>query len=127
MLFTYSKTGGKNASDFATFNYNFNLNGSYLTQANVKYTADAKGLEQILTQKYLAFFMNSGMEAYFNWRRTGFPKFYVGVGTGNSERIALRWQYPFSERTTNQANYESSIMAQYGGKDDINDKIWLLK
>ncbi|HOY13236.1 MAG TPA: SusD/RagB family nutrient-binding outer membrane lipoprotein [Saprospiraceae bacterium] len=125
--FTYSKTGGKNASDFASFNYNFNLNGSYLTQANVKYTADAKGLEQILTQKYLAFFMNSGMEAYFNWRRTGFPKFYVGVGTGNSERIALRWQYPYSERTTNQANYESSIMAQFGGKDDINDKMWLLK
>src|SRR5439155_12617761 len=32
---------------------------------------DSKGLTEILTQKYVAFFMNSGYEAYYNWRRTG--------------------------------------------------------
>ncbi|MBK9936350.1 MAG: SusD/RagB family nutrient-binding outer membrane lipoprotein [Cytophagaceae bacterium] len=123
--FTYSKTGGKNATDFATFSYNFNT-ADYLSQPNVKYSAE-KGLENILTQKYLAFFMNSGMEAYFNWRRTGFPTLYQGVGNGNSNRIAVRWQYPLSERTTNTTNYKAAIDRQFGGKDDINDKMWLLK
>ncbi len=124
--FTYSKTGGKAADDFENFQYDFDLQ-EYLAQPNVKYTADNKGLEQIITQKYLAFFMNSGMEAYFNWRRTGFPKFYTGVGTGNSGRIAIRWQYPYSERTTNAQNYKTAIDSQFSGKDDINEKIWLLK
>lgn len=123
---TYSKTGGRTAADFATFTVNFQFD-TYYAQPNVKYTSGEKGLENILTQKYVAFFMNSGMEAYFNWRRTGYPTFYTGVGTGNSGRIALRWQYPISERTTNAANYKAAIQSQFGGKDDINDKPWLLK
>ena len=123
---TYSRNGSKEASDARTFNIDFNLN-DYLAQANVKYETGNAGLEKILTQKYLAFFMNSGMEAYFNWRRTGYPTFYTGVGTGNSGRIALRWIYPISERTTNSANYKAAIDAQFAGKDDINDLIWLLK
>lgn len=123
---TYSRNGSKEASDARTFTIDFNLN-DYLAQANVKYETGNAGLEKILTQKYLAFFMNSGMEAYFNWRRTGYPTFYTGVGTGNSGRIALRWIYPISERTTNSANYKAAIDAQFAGKDDINDLIWLLK
>ncbi len=124
---TYSKSGGREAADLATFNIDFNFD-TYYNQAAVKYAGKtAQGREQILTQKYLAFFMNSGMEAYFNWRRTGFPKFYSGVGNGNSNRIAMRWQYPFSERNTNADNYKAAIANQFGGKDDINDMIWILK
>lgn len=123
---SYSKTGGKEAADLRTFNVDFKL-ADYLSQDNVKYEAGSAGVEKILTQKYVAFFMNSGMEAYFNWRRTGFPKLYQGVGNGNSNRIALRWQYPISERTTNVTNYKAAIDAQFAGKDDINDLIWLVK
>ena len=124
---TYSKTGGRDAADLATFTIDFDFE-KYYAQTSVKYDGKtAKGQEQILTQKYLAFFMNSGMEAYFNWRRTGFPKFYAGVGNGNSNRIAIRWQYPLSERTTNSTNYKAAIDSQFGGKDDINDSLWLLK
>ena len=127
LTMTYSKTGGRASTDFAPYTINFNFD-EYYAQALVKYAGnDAAGLEQILTQKYLAFFMNSGMEAYFNYRRTGFPKFMTGVGTGNSGRIAVRWQYPFSERTTNQTNYKAAIQSQFAGKDDINDLIWLSK
>lgn len=123
---TYSRNGSKEVSDSRTFNIDFILS-DYLAQANVKYEAGNAGMEKILTQKYLAFFMNSGMEAYFNWRRTSYPTFYTGVGTGNSGRIALRWIYPLSERTTNSANYKAAIDAQFSGKDDINDLIWLMK
>ena len=123
---TYSKTGGREAADLATYTVNFNFD-TYYAQDAVKYAGSAKGLQQIVSQKYAAFFMNSGMEAYFNWRRTGFPKFETGVGNGNSNRIAVRWQYPISERNTNTKNYTDAITSQYGGKDDINDAVWIMK
>ncbi len=123
----YSRTGGRDAADFGTYTINFNFD-TYYAQPLVQYDGNnAAGLEKILTQKYLAFFMNSGMEAYFNYRRTGIPKFYTGVGTGNSGRIATRWQYPFSERTTNEVNYKAAIQSQFGGNDGINDVLWISK
>ncbi|KAA0993194.1 SusD/RagB family nutrient-binding outer membrane lipoprotein [Dyadobacter aurulentus] len=127
LTMTYSKTGGRASTDFVNYTINFNFD-EYYAQPLVKYAGNTvAGLEQIVTQKYLAFFMNSGMEAYFNYRRTGFPKFMTGVGTGNSGRIAVRWQYPLTERTTNEANYKAAIQSQFSGKDDINDLIWLSK
>jgi hypothetical protein len=123
---TYSRNGGRDAADQRNYSINFSFT-DYFNQENVKYESGVNGLEKIITQKYLAFFMNSGMEAYFNWRRTGLPKFYTGVGTGNSGRIAVRWIYPFSERNTNQENYKAAIDTQFAGKDDINEMIWILK
>ncbi|MBI1226050.1 MAG: SusD/RagB family nutrient-binding outer membrane lipoprotein [Bacteroidetes bacterium] len=100
---------------------------AYLAQPAVTYKGDnADGLNQILTQKYLAFFQNSGWEAFYNQRRTGVPTFNVGEGTGNGERIPKRFQYPASERTTNKANYNEAVSRQYGD-DDINMEMWLLK
>ncbi|TLV03015.1 SusD/RagB family nutrient-binding outer membrane lipoprotein [Dyadobacter luticola] len=127
LTMTYSKTGGRATSDFVNYTINFDFN-TYYAQPLVKYAGNnISGIEQIVTQKYLAFFMNSGMEAYFNYIRTGFPKFMTGVGTGNSGRIAVRWQYPYTERTTNEANYKAAIQSQFAGKDDINQALWLSK
>ena len=122
---TYSKSGARDAADLVKYSVSFNFNTFY-EQSSVKYDA-ASGIEKIISQKYAAFFMNSGMEAYFNWRRTGFPAFSSGVGNGNSNRIALRWIYPATERTANATNYTAAITSQYAGKDDINDQMWLVK
>lgn len=101
----------------------------YYSQATVKYKGNnADGLTQILIQKYLGFFQNSGWEAYYNNRRTGVPTFLTGSGTGNSGRIAKRWQYPGSERTTNATNYNAALQSQFGSlNDDINTDIWVVK
>ncbi len=101
----------------------------YYAQANVKYKGNnAEGFTQILTQKYLGFFQNSGWEAYYNNRRTGIPTFLTGAGTANSGRIAIRWQYPSSERTTNADNYNAALNSQYGSaNDDINSEMWVIK
>lgn len=100
----------------------------YYAQDLVKYDGNtAKGLTQILQQKYLALFRQSGLEAYYQNRRTGVPTFTTGPGTGNSGRIALRFQYPDSEKTGNAQNYQSALQSQYGGNDDINGVMWLLK
>jgi hypothetical protein len=110
------------------YTINFDFENSYYQQATVKYKGDnASGLEQILTQKYLAFFQNSGRQAYYNWRRTGIPVFLTGTGTGNGGRIPKRYQYPSSERTTNGDNWKATLQSQFGGNDDINGEMWLIK
>jgi hypothetical protein len=101
----------------------------YLSQPNVVYAGNnVAGLEQIITQKYLAFFQNSGQEAYFNFRRTGFPSFDVGPGTGNGGKIPKRWLYPVSEGTNNTVNFKSALQRQFGTEvDDLNNELWIEK
>lgn len=111
--------------DASTVNFNWN---TYYTQAAVAYAGNnATGLTQILQQEYLALFRHSGLESYYTYRRTGVPNFTTGPGTGNSGRIALRFQYPSSERSSNTVNYNAALKSQYGGNDDINGVMWILK
>lgn len=102
---------------------------TYLAQTSVAYAGNsATGLNQILTQKYLAFFQNSGQEAYFNYRRTGVPTFHVGPGTGNSGVIPKRWLYPTSETFYNQSNLKSALQTQFGSAvDDVDNELWINK
>lgn len=100
---------------------------TYYAQPAVKYADGATGLTQILQQKYLALFRHSGLESYFTYRRTGVPTFTTGPGTGNSSRIPTRFEYPQSERTVNATNYKAALTSQFGGSDDINGIMWLLK
>ncbi|MEO7991146.1 MAG: SusD/RagB family nutrient-binding outer membrane lipoprotein [Chryseolinea sp.] len=99
----------------------------YLAQTAVTYAGNnATGLNQILTQKYLAFFQNSGQEAYFNSRRTGVPVFDIGVGTGNSGVIPNRWLYPTDEGFYNTTNYKSALMSQFNSEvDDVDYDLWI--
>jgi hypothetical protein len=87
----------------------------------------AEGLAQILQQKYVAMFQNSGWEAFYNQRRTGVPVFAEGVGTNAAGRIPKRWRYPAEERNNNPANTDQAIQRQYGGSDDLYGLMWLLK
>jgi hypothetical protein len=124
------KNGGTptNGADYIKNVYNFD-EAAYFNQPTVKYAgANETGLRQIVAQKYLAFFQNSGLEGYYNWRRTGFPTFSDnGPGTGNSGAIPKRYQYPNGERTNNTTNLQDALNSQYGGKDDINAEMWLIK
>jgi hypothetical protein len=100
---------------------------NYLNQSAVVYAGNnATGLAQILTQKYLAFFQQSGQEAYFNYRRTGLPTFHSGPGTGNGGVIPRRWLYPVSEVTNNKNNYDDAIQRQFGASgDDLDNELWI--
>ncbi|MEI6582279.1 MAG: SusD/RagB family nutrient-binding outer membrane lipoprotein [Chitinophagia bacterium] len=120
---TVSSVTGANLGSVTTDNATF--------LANVQYNvSDATvGLRQILSQKYVALFMNSGYEAFMNFRRTGIPSFSSnGPGTGTtSGNIPRRWLYPLSEINYNNANYLSAISSQFGGTDDVNKDTWLTK
>ncbi|WP_462222273.1 SusD/RagB family nutrient-binding outer membrane lipoprotein [Ferruginibacter sp.] len=123
---TFQKPSGT-LSDYNTYTINYDW-ATYYAQPLVKYAGNsAAGLNQIVTQKYLAFYQNSGWEAYYNWRRTGIPTFNTGAGTGNSNRVALRFQYPTAEKSINTANVNAAIQSQFSGNDDINAKMWIIK
>ena len=114
-------------NDYNTYNINYDWN-TYYAQPSVKYAGNnSPGLTQILTQKYLAFYQNSGREAYYNWRRTNVPTFDLGAGTANSQRIPKRFQYPVSEKNVNTANVNAAISGQFPGGDDINEVMWIAK
>ncbi len=123
-VYTVGDVGGK-ALGTTTIDIN-----SFLANPNVVYAGDnAAGLKQILTQKYIAFFQNSGWEAFYNWRRTGVPAFAqggVGIGT-TSGLIPIRWTYPQDEVNYNAANYKAAVGSQFGGMDDVTQTMWLIK
>lgn len=101
---------------------------AYLSQPSVVYQGNAAaGLEQILTQKYIAFFENSGLQAYYNYRRTGMPHFKVGEATGNNGVIPKRWMYPENEMKNNVEHLTEALNRQYNGADNINAEMWILK
>ena len=125
----FLKSGSPGGSNVVYDKYSIPANfATYYGQSTVTYAGNnATGLTQILNQRYLALFRHSGLESYFTYRRTGVPAFTTGPGTGNSARIALRFQYPSTEKTANTGNYTKALQTQYSGNDDINGVMWIIK
>ncbi|WP_162842547.1 SusD/RagB family nutrient-binding outer membrane lipoprotein [Mucilaginibacter pineti] len=108
--------------------------GTFLSNIAYNTTNSAAALTQILSQKYVATFNNSGWEAFYNYRRTGIPAFptgpsNTGYGTvsGQIGIIPRRFLYPLDEINANNDNYKTSIGTQFGGTDDVTKDTWLTK
>jgi len=88
-------------------------------------------LERIITQKWIAIYPN-GIEAWTEFRRTGFPKL-MPVVTNNSngivsnERMARRLPYPQSEYTSNLNNVQQAVSNYLGGPDNMATDLWWAK
>ncbi|RYZ31983.1 MAG: SusD/RagB family nutrient-binding outer membrane lipoprotein, partial [Sphingobacteriales bacterium] len=95
---------------------------AYIAQPDVAYS-DAKGIEQIATQRWIALF-NQGTSAWNSWRRTGFPVLKPAASPLNGgTAIPRRLAYPVStEGTLNTANYNAVIASQ--GPDDPYTRVW---
>lgn len=103
---------------------------SYLAQLRVSFdqaTTTEKRIEYIVTQKYIQFYFQSGLELFYNNRRTGYPEFAVGGAVGNNGKVPVRWMYPEDEYNRNATNVEAAVQRQFGGSESINGKMWLLK
>ena len=99
----------------------------YIMEPEVTYNP-AKGIEMIITQKYINFYMGGGWESFYNHLRTGFPVFSVnGGGVLNNGLVPKRWMYPQTELQLNSANVSDAIARQFPGGDDINGVMWLYK
>ncbi|PQA58717.1 SusD/RagB family nutrient-binding outer membrane lipoprotein [Siphonobacter curvatus] len=95
---------------------------AYIANANVAYS-DAKALELIGTQKWVALYMQ-GYEAWSEWRRTGYPNFLKPApgAVNNTKQIPLRQGYPTTERDLNTDNYNAVISRQ--GPDTDATPVW---
>jgi hypothetical protein len=63
--------------------------------------ATSAQLQAIITQKYYAMCGSQGFEAWTEWRRTGFPTFFVPSAASSGRPFPLRFLYPQSELTGN--------------------------
>ncbi|MGC8750430.1 SusD/RagB family nutrient-binding outer membrane lipoprotein [Hydrotalea sp.] len=119
--------GKTSTTQVTPYPVNFNFNSYYAQSAVQLSTNPVTAIQQIVLQKYIAMFQNSGYEAYYNWRRTGVPAFQGGSGVGNNGVIPIRWAYPVSEQAQNAANWKAALQNQQFSADDLNQKMWLLK
>ena len=83
--------------------------------------ADMQGvIRAIILQKYLAMTGNQGFEAWSEWRRTGYPDFFVvseATALGD-DRLPARLLYPSSEVTRN-VNFEN-----FPGLKQVFEPVW---
>ena len=88
-------------------------------------------LEKIMTQKYLAGFMQLPYQTYYDNRRTGYPEFPINPKTNMNSyeptKMPVRWMYPNNEYDYNKENVDAAVQRQYNGSDDVNAIMWLLK
>lgn len=118
-----------NAISYDNVSVNDSYINDYISSANVLYNP-SNGIEQILTQKYIASFINSEYTVYYDYRRTGFPDLPINPSTslnvGSENKIPTRWRYPQSELNYNTVNVEEAIKRQYS-EDNVNSLMWILK
>ncbi|MEB2776965.1 SusD/RagB family nutrient-binding outer membrane lipoprotein [Algoriphagus sp. D3-2-R+10] len=93
----------------------------YITNSWVKYDA-SKAMEQIVTQKWIANFLN-GYESWAEWRRTGYPTLMPAEDALNdSKQIPVRQGYPLFELNLNSENYNAVVARQ--GADNLDTPVW---
>lgn len=87
-------------------------------------------LNKILTQRYVASFFQYPYDAYFDYRRTGYPVLPINPTTNlnaEKDKIPVRWMYPQSEYSYNGDNVKEAVQRQYSGSDDVNKLMWILQ
>jgi hypothetical protein len=105
--------------------YSVSVPTGYLDLPQVALTSNStENLKKIGFQKWIAFYYQ-GLEAWFDWRRTGIPALKAGVSNQNGNKIPVRFIYPIIEQSLNGANRDAAVSRQ--GVDDINTKMWYLK
>ncbi|WP_107038856.1 SusD/RagB family nutrient-binding outer membrane lipoprotein [Brumimicrobium mesophilum] len=105
----------------ASFNHlGVDIPSGYLSQMNVLLSSGDE-LEKIMTQKWISSFMN-GYEAWFDYRRTGFPTLTIPQDNLNNDVYPVRYAYPSTEQAVNGSNYSQAVGAI--GGDTYNSKGW---
>lgn len=109
----------------AAYNLNIAMPAGYLTQTGVAFTGtDAEKLAKIALQKWIALYFN-GLEAWYDWKRTGMPTITPGPANLNNNKVPVRYIYPQSEQSLNGTNRAAAVARQ--GADDLNTRPWIFQ
>jgi hypothetical protein len=82
-------------------------------------------LDKIYLQRWIANYF-TGLEAWYDWRRTGSPAIIPGANNLNNNLVPVRFIYPVIEQSLNGDNRKEAVTRQ-GNTDDLNTKMWLNK
>lgn len=89
--------------------------------------SNAQKLERILTQKWIACFLDP-MMGWADYRRTGYPQIFPATHSANSTCSLVRGQrrlhFAESEYNTNKANTEAAVKFINGGADTNGADLW---
>ncbi|WP_339922095.1 SusD/RagB family nutrient-binding outer membrane lipoprotein [uncultured Cyclobacterium sp.] len=107
---------------------------TYYEQEAVSYAKSTNKAQRIIDQKWIANWQNP--QAWFDWRRTGYPVLEVGPVTQFGAAIPVRYMYPSPNLDPNYlVNYEQAISSLEDtqfipagqSKDHPYAKMWLLQ
>lgn len=96
---------------------------NYLLENPFAPANENEALETINSQYWAATFLN-GLEAFANWRRSGYPELTPASFPGNVSNgtVPRRLRYPQKEFSVNEANIQAAINRQ--GPDDFTTRVW---
>lgn len=107
-------------------NANFVFNGlaaspAYTSNPSVDFGSQSDARAKIATQMWLALY-GQGIEAWTEWRRTGFPVLSPAAGAAITS-IPKRFYYSTDESTFNKTSYNQAISTLNNG-DSMLSKLW---
>ncbi len=130
LLFIKAEMNPNAANYNAAVTASFLQNGLLATDATAaladpKFAYDgSKGAEMIATQKWVSFF-GQGVEAFNNWRRTGFPLFTPATSAStNGGVLPRRIPYHSDEKVLNAAHVTSAVGTLSPGVDVVTSRVW---
>lgn len=106
---------------------------SYLVGNGVAYATNGTSgdrLKQIWMQCYLASYFHLAWDSYYEYRRTGYPVLPINPETNLNDdktKIPVRWMYPEAESNYNKEQLKKALERQWGGVENVNKVMWLLK
>jgi hypothetical protein len=107
----------------SAYGLDITMPAGYLAQSTVDYTGtNDEKLAKIALQKWVALYFN-GLEAWFDWKRTGMPVITPGPSNLNNNKVPVRYIYPLAEQSLNGTNRSAAVQRQ--GADDINTRTWI--
>lgn len=118
------------ANDPRGSKYNYHRNTTVKIQWNAG--GSDQNLERIITQKWIAMYP-MGLEAWAEYRRTGFPELAPSLDNLNPQVITnvqrgmRRLHYPDTERDLNKKNYEDAVKLLNGADNEATDLPWAKK
>lgn len=129
-----------NNSNLTPANYEDNLvaghaGNNYVNQSSItikwdENSSDEQKLERVLTQKWIALYLDP-VSGWADYRRTGFPKIFPSTKSANPDVSVTRGQrrlrFPESEYNTNKANVQDAVKMLSNGKDSNGTDLWWAK
>jgi hypothetical protein len=105
---------------------------TYAENDKIRLTGDFESdLNKVISQKYIASFLQYTYEAYYDYRRTGYPVLPINPSTSmNStapDKVPSRYMYSTDEYAYNRESLDEALKRQYDGNDNINGVMWILR